>query len=171
MLLAKQQEAGVALLAEDAEWLQLSEEDTEDVEVNMCFMGKLQQVDSTTDPDAPVSTSCSEDDEVHSKLFQETFESVVSNLASKLQKYKDKTKSLKLKLDQQQIELDNFSNEKRETFQKITQFVDDVRTNLGKTDGDSLSIEEKLNTMDYWKNLYFSNYALGSKIQLEKFYP
>jgi hypothetical protein len=93
MLLAKQQEAGVALLAEDAEWLQLSEEDTEDVEVNMCFMGKIQQVNSN-DPDAPVSTSCSEDDEVHSKLFQNAFESVVSDLASKLQNIKIRLKSL-----------------------------------------------------------------------------
>jgi len=48
----------------------------------MCYMGKIQQVDSVQDRDAPVSTSCSED-EVHSQLFQDTFESIVSDLTNR----------------------------------------------------------------------------------------
>jgi chromosome segregation ATPase len=71
-------------------------------------------------------------------------------------------------LEHQQIELDNFSNAKRDTFQKIAQFVDEVRTNMRQTKSDGLSIEDKRNTIEYWKDLYQSNYALGSQIQFEK---
>ncbi|KAI3747006.1 hypothetical protein L6452_09448 [Arctium lappa] len=42
MLLAKQQEAGKALMAEDEYWLDHSDEEEKDEAVNMCLMGKME---------------------------------------------------------------------------------------------------------------------------------
>ena len=85
-------------------------------------------------------------------------------VATQLQDEKDKVALLESKVAHQQIALDTFSKEKHDMFLKVNAFVDEVRASVRQNEHTGLSINDQKNTVDYWKNLYFSNYALGSTI-------
>nr|XP_043625682.1 uncharacterized protein LOC122597115 [Erigeron canadensis] len=61
LMLVKQQESGVALLAEDDKWLHLSDEETEQLAVNVCFMTKIKRSNELEDEGNKSET---DDDEV-----------------------------------------------------------------------------------------------------------
>ncbi|KAI3770840.1 hypothetical protein L6452_01986 [Arctium lappa] len=52
LLLAKEKEAGKALMAEDDYWLQVSDEEPEDAEAHLCFMGNHSSPSDTDDEDS-----------------------------------------------------------------------------------------------------------------------
>nr|XP_043631050.1 uncharacterized protein LOC122602435 [Erigeron canadensis] len=61
LMLVKQQESGVALLAEDDKWLHLSDEETEELAANVCFMTKIKRSNELSDESNKSET---DDDEV-----------------------------------------------------------------------------------------------------------
>ena len=98
MLLAKQVEAGQALIAEDDKWLLLTDDEDEDLSANVCFMARLSKEKmleaDNTDEEYP-------DDEVN---LDSTFSSIkdkescriaLSNLTNHYTSLANKNKKLK----------------------------------------------------------------------------
>ncbi|KAI3759394.1 hypothetical protein L6452_07171 [Arctium lappa] len=67
LLLAKEKEAGKALMAEDDYWLQVSDEEPEDAEAHLCFMGKHLSPSDTDDEDRKAPCQL---EELEKKLYK-----------------------------------------------------------------------------------------------------
>ncbi|KAI3729545.1 hypothetical protein L6452_18206 [Arctium lappa] len=111
MLLAKEKEAGKALMAEDDYRLNVSDEEEVDEEAHLCFMGKHSaQSDSDDDDDrnSPCQSECIENQsiEIVGNLC------IISNLKEECESCSKESKELKTKVDDLTYELRMSENEK-----------------------------------------------------------
>ena len=87
MLLAKQKEAGKALMAEDDRWLNLTDnEEEEDAHAHLCFMAKRDEK-YNSDNDDRLSCNSESMSEVYSASFT-NFEEQINSMMFKIQEFR-----------------------------------------------------------------------------------
>nr|XP_043637995.1 uncharacterized protein LOC122608998 [Erigeron canadensis] len=120
LMLAKQEESGIALLAEGDKWLYLTNDETDDLAANVCFMTKIKKSKELNDEAAD---SAEEDDEVVDELNKVKVELTLTSL--KLQSFLDKEKaSQSFKQSSNTTELTETSVKLESESQQFNNFMD-----------------------------------------------
>lgn len=109
LLLVKQQESGVALIAEDDQWLHLSDEETEELAANVCFMTKIKRSKELEEE----GNSSESDDDVVCHIPKYDLAHLVNNC--------EQTDSTNLSLKEEVAKLTDALQEKENSLTKVKQ--------------------------------------------------